>query len=62
MKVLRVADERTAAEGGGAVLGEELLRVRHDREVEVKRLMSTRDLLDYRLLLGLGRNWVDTRF
>jgi hypothetical protein len=53
--VLRIADERTAAlEGGGAVLGEELLR--HDREVDVKRLMSTRALLDYRLLIVLGRD------
>ena len=61
MQVLRVADERTAVlEGGGAVLGEELLR--HDREVDVKRLISTRALLDYRLLIDLGRDWVDTRF
>ena len=60
--MLRVADERTAAEGGGAVLGEELLRVRHDREVEVKWLMSTRALLDYRLLIDFDWGRVDTRF
>jgi hypothetical protein len=57
--VPREVDERTVAlEGGCAVLGEELLR--HDREVNFKRLMSARALLDYRLLLDLGQNWVDT--